>query len=79
MIDLKKMFSIVGGGRSEEIRILTVKDNGEYKGLMVDQVLNKLSALFEEKKGVGEYFSGVVHYTYQEQSVEIPILDLKRF
>ena len=79
MIDLKKMFSIVGGERPEEIRILTVKENGEYKGLMVDQVLNKLSTPFEEKAGVGEYFSGVVHYTYQEQSMEIPILDLKKF
>jgi len=79
MIDLKKMFSIVGGGQSEEIRILAVKENGEYKGLMVDQVLNKLSTLFEEKAGVGEYFSGVVHYTYQEQPMEIPILDLKKF
>jgi chemotaxis signal transduction protein len=79
MIDLKKMFSIVGGERPEEIRILTVKENGEYKGLMVDQVLNKLSALLEEKAGVGEYFSGVVRYTYQQQSVEIPILDLKKF
>jgi len=79
MIDLKKMFSIIGGERPEEIRILTVKENGEYKGLMVDQVLNKLSTPFEEKAGVGEYFSGVVHYTYQEQSMEIPILDLKKF
>ncbi len=79
MIDLKKMFSIVGGGRSEDIRILTVKENEEYKGLKVDQVLNKLSAFLEEKAGVGEYFLGVVHYTYQEQSMEVPILDLKKF
>ena len=79
MIDLKKMFSIIGGGRSEEIRILAVKEDGEYKGLMVDQVLNKVSALFEEKARIGEYFSGVIHHTYQEQSVEIPILDLRKF
>lgn len=78
IINLKKMFSIAGGEPPEEIRILTVKENAEYKGLMVDQVLNKLSALLEEKAGVGEYFSGVVHYTYQEQSAEIPILDLKK-
>jgi len=79
MIDLKKTFSIAGGGRPEEIRILTVEENGEYKGLIVDQVLNKLSAPVEEKTGVGEYFSGVVHYTYQEQPMRIPILDLKKF
>ena len=79
MIDLKKMFSIVGGKRPEETRILTIKENGEYKGLMVDQILNKLSALFEEKAGFGEYFSGVVHYMYQERPMEVPILDLKKF
>lgn len=79
MIDLKKMFSIIGGKRPEETRILTIKENGEYKGLMVDQILNKLSALFEEKAGCGEYFSGVVHYTHQERLMEVPILDLKKF
>jgi hypothetical protein len=79
MIDLKKIFSISGGERSGEIRILTVKDNGEYKGLMVDQVLDTLSTLFEKRGEVGEYFSGVIHSTYQEQPVKIPILDLKKF
>ena len=79
MIDLKKIFSISGGERSGEIRILTVKDNGEYKGLMVDQVLDTLSTLFEKRGEVGEYFSGVIHSTYQEQPVKIPILDLKQF
>jgi len=78
IINLNKMFSIAGGEPPEEIRILTVKENGEYKGLIVDQVLNKLSAPFEEKAGVGEYFSGVVHYTYQEEPAEIPILNLKK-
>jgi hypothetical protein len=79
MINLKKIFSISGGSPTGEMRILTVKDNGEYKGLMVDQVLNNLSALFEKGGELGEYFSGVIHSTYQEQPVEIPILDLKKF
>ena len=41
--------------------------------------LRKLSAPSEKSGEVGEYFSGVIHSTYQEQSVEIPILDLKKF
>jgi len=79
IINLKKIFSIPEGEHAGEMRILTVKDNGEYKGLMVDQVLKQLSTLFEKGGEVGQYFSGVIHSTYQEQPVEIPILDLKKF
>jgi chemotaxis protein histidine kinase CheA len=79
IINLRKILSIAGGEHAGEMRILAVKDNGEYKGLMVDQVLKQLSTLFEKKGRVGEYFTGVIHSTYQEQPVEIPILDLKKF
>jgi hypothetical protein len=79
MINLKELLSIHGGGPKEEIRILTVKDNGGYKGFMIDQVLKNLSTVSDQEGKVGEYFSGVIHFTYQEQSVEIPILDLKKF
>jgi hypothetical protein len=79
IVNLKKIFSMSGGERPGETRILTVKDNGEYKGLLVDQVLSKSSALLEKREEVGEYFSGLIHSTYQEQPVEIPILDLKKF
>jgi hypothetical protein len=79
IINLKKIFSIPGPEHAGEMRILAVKDNGEYKGLMVDQVLKQLSTLFEKGGKVGEYFSGVIHSTYHEQPVEIPILDLKKF
>ena len=79
IINLKKIFSIPEREHAGEMRILTVKDNGEYKGLMVDQVLKQLSTLFEKGGEVGQYFSGVIHSTYQEQPVEIPILDLKKF
>ncbi len=78
IIDLKKIFSISGGERSGEIRILTVNDNGVYKGLLVDQVVSKSSALLDEKERAEEYFLGVIHSTYQEQSVEIPLLDLRK-
>ena len=79
IVDLKRIFSISGGESPGETRILTVKDNGEYKGLLVGQVLSKSPALLEKREGVGEYFLGLIHSTYQEQPVEIPILDLKKF
>jgi hypothetical protein len=79
MINLKKLLSIHGETPKDEIRILTVKDNGKVKGFMIDQVLQRLSAISDQREGRGDYFSGIVHYTYQEQPVEIPILDLKKF
>ena len=79
MINLKKIFFIPGGESKGGIKILAVKDNVGYKGFMVDQVLKKLSILPEKGGEVGEYFSGVIHSTYQEQPVEIPILDLNKF
>ena len=78
MINLKKIFAIPGGGaKGEMVKILALKDNGEYKGFMVDQVVKRISAPKEGE--VGQYFSGVIHSTYEEQPVEIPVLDLKKF
>ncbi len=81
MVDLKKRLDIPAreAGVKEQIRVLTVKEDGEYKGFMVDQVLRKLSTSSERREEASGYFSGVVHFTYQEQPVEIPILDLKKF
>ncbi len=79
MINLKKLLSIQGGEPKGEIKILMVKGNGEYKGFMIDQVLKKLSATSDMEGESGEYFSGIIHSTYKEQPVEIPILDLKKF
>jgi len=79
LINLKELLSIHGGEPKEEVRILTVKDNGEYKGFMIDQVLKKLSAVSDRVGEAGEYFSGIIHFTYQEQPMEVPVLDLKKF
>jgi hypothetical protein len=78
MINLKKILAIPGGEPKGEIRILAVKADGEYKGFMVDQVIKKISASSEKEGEAGEYFSGVIHSTFQEQSVEIPVLNLKK-
>jgi chemotaxis signal transduction protein len=78
MINLEKILSIPEGEPKGETKILMVKDNGEYKGFMIDQVLNKLSALSDKGKEISECFSGIIHSTYQEQTIEIPILDLKK-
>ncbi len=79
LIDLRKVFSIPKGSRKAEIKILAVNEDGEYKGLMVDQVLERLSTQMETGGKYGEYFTGITHWTYQERPTEISILNLKKF
>jgi len=79
LIDLRKVFSIPKGSRKAEIKILAVNEEGEYKGLMVDQVLERLSTQMETGGKYGEYFTGITHWTYQERPTEISILNLKKF
>lgn len=79
MVDLRKIFSIPKGDRKEEIKILTVKEDGEYKGLMIDEVLERLSTQSDMAGARGEYFLGTIHWTYQDRSMEVPILDLRKF
>lgn len=78
MIHLEKIFSIPSGEPKGEMKILMVKDNGEYKGLLIDQVLKKLSTFTDKAGESEEYFSGVIHSTFQEQPIEIPILNTKK-
>lgn len=79
LIDLNKILSIPREGIKEEIRILTVKDNSFYKGFIVDEVVKRLSAYPDSRKDYGEYFSGLIYTIYKDESVEIPILDIKKF
>jgi len=79
MIDLKKIFSIQGEDRKEDKQILTVKGDGEYRGLMIDQILSKSITSLGSGPGGGEHFIGMIHWTYQNQPVEIPVLDVKKF
>jgi len=79
MVDLRKIFSIPKRDRKEEIKILTVKEDGEYKGLMIDEVLERLSTPSDMAGVRGGYFLGNIHWTYQHRTTEVPILDLKKF
>ncbi len=77
-IDLKKFFSIPERGPRGEGTILTVKDNRGYKGWMVAQEIKRISCRSNVQEGMSEYCSGVIHWTVQEHSIEIPILNLKK-
>jgi hypothetical protein len=79
LIDLRKVLSIPKGSRKAEVKILAVNEDGEYKGLMVDQVLERVSTQMETGGKYGEYLTGITHWTYQERPTEISILNLRRF
>jgi len=79
LIDLRKALSIPKGSRKAEIKILAVNEEGEYKGLMVDQVLERVSTEMETGGKYGDYFTGISHWTYQERPTEISILNLRKF
>jgi hypothetical protein len=79
LIDLRRVFSIPKGNRKAEIKILAVNADGEYKGFMVDQVLERVSTQMETGGNYGQYFTGITHWTYQERPTEISILDLRKF
>jgi hypothetical protein len=78
LIDLRKVFSIPKRSRRAEIKILVVNEDREYKGLMVDQALERLSTEMEIGGNYGEYFTGITHWMYQERPIDISILDLKK-
>ena len=78
MVDLKKIFFIEGASPTGEVQILTVKEDAKYRGVMVDQVLKKFLTEADISGNYGEYFLGMFHWTYQEKSMEIPILNLRK-
>jgi len=78
LVDLKKLFSIPGNERDREFKILVVKDEVEYKGLMIEQVLQKVSTHSDLGKDEGDYLMGSIPWTYQEHPVEISVLDVKK-
>ncbi len=78
LVDLKKLFSIQEKGPERELKILIVKDDGEHKGLMIEQVLQKISTRSDLGKGTSDYFMGSIPWTYQERPVEISVLDVKK-
>jgi chemotaxis signal transduction protein len=78
LVDLKRLFSIREKGPERELKILIVKDDGEHKGLMIEQVLQKIRIRSDLGKGTSDYFMGSIPWMYQERPVEISILDVKK-
>lgn len=79
MVDLENIFCIPSEEGDEEKQVLVFKVNGEYKGILMDGVLNRLSGPLEESGEYNEYVQGMMRWTYQDLPIKIPILDLRKF
>jgi len=78
MIDLENFFAISGEDRKEERQVLILKGDEEYKGLMVDRVLNRFSGPLEQGGEFNKYFLGMIRWTYEDLLVKVPILDFEK-
>jgi len=78
IVDLKALLSLPEGKSEGERRILIVRDDGEYKGFLIDNVLVRVSARPSTPEGLEAYASGVIQWTYQQQPREIPLLNVAR-
>jgi len=78
IVDLRALLSFPGGKSEGERRILIVRDDGEYKGFLIDSVLDRVSARPSTPEGLEAYASGVIQWTYQQQPREIPLLNVAR-
>ena len=78
MVDLETLFSIPSEEGEEEKQVLVLKGNGEYKGVLMDRVLNRLSGPLERSGELNEYIQGMMRWTYQDLPIKVPVLDLKK-
>ena len=78
MIDFRKFFSVSGEDQEEARQVLILKGDGEYKGLMMDRVLNRLSGPLEQGGESNEYLLGMIRWTYEDLPVKVPILDFEK-
>ena len=78
IVDLRALLSFPKGESEGERRILIVRADGEYKGFLIDHVLDRVSAHPVASEGHQAYTSGVIQWTYQQKSMEIPLLNVER-
>ena len=78
IVDLKALLSLPEGKSKGERRILIVRDDGKYKGFLIDKVLDRVSTHPAAPRGHEAYASGVIQWTYQQQPMEIPILNVTK-
>ncbi|MBM4339009.1 MAG: hypothetical protein FJ110_05660 [Deltaproteobacteria bacterium] len=79
MVDLENLFPVPESERGEERQILILKEDGTYKGLLIDRVLNRLSGSMEQGETSNGHLLGMIRWTYKDLPIRIPVLDLEKF
>jgi hypothetical protein len=78
LIDLKKTFPEESWLPAETSRLLMVEEEGEFKGLIVEEVLKRIITSPSDRGKNGKPVLGLVHWNYRAHPVDVPILDIKR-
>jgi hypothetical protein len=55
-----------------------IQVEGEYKGLIVEDTIKRIEASPEEQGGNEKPLLGIVRWSYQAHSIDVPILDVAR-
>jgi hypothetical protein len=77
--DLRKLFSLAGSWKEKEPRLLIVQHAGKYKGLVIEQVLPRISFTSGVERASAPYSCGTLRWTYEGRPVEVLILDVSQF
>jgi hypothetical protein len=78
LIDLKKTFPEESWLPAETSRLLMIQEEGEFKGLIVEEVLKRIISSPSDRGENGKPLLGLIHWNYQAHPVDVPILDVKR-
>lgn len=78
LIDLKEVFPEESWIPEGVPKLVMIREGEQYKGLIVEEVLKRMTTSLEERREEGKPFLGVLQWTYQAHPVEVPILDLRR-
>jgi hypothetical protein len=76
IIDASKHLAAERGMVRGEGKLLTLREDEEYKGMLIDGVVKTVSVAVEPG-GQGRSFSGIVHWTYERNPVTVPVLNVK--
>ncbi len=78
LIDLQKIFPEATPHAEGAAKLLMLEGEGEYKGLLVEEVLKRLRGHVEEQREEGKPVLGILRWIDRSQPLEVPILDFKR-
>ncbi len=79
VVSLGTFFSLpemdrVGG----EQQVLILKDDSEFKGILMNRVLSRLYGPLEPSGELNEYLLGMIRWTYEDLPIKVPILNLRK-